>query len=49
MEGHGWDKNRFESKCLRLDNGGESIDGRFNECYAAHGIWMKKTIPGTPQ
>ena len=40
MEGHGWDKNRFESKCLRLDNGGESIDGRFNEYCVANGIRM---------
>ena len=36
-------------KCLRLDNGGEYIDGGFNEYYAAHGIRMEKTIPGTPQ
>ena len=36
-------------KCLRSDNGGEYIDGGFNEYYAAHGIRMEKTILGTPQ
>lgn len=36
-------------KCLRSDNGGECIDGEFNEYCAAHGIRMEKTIPGTPQ
>ena len=36
-------------KCLRLDNGGEYIDGGFNEYYAAHGIRMEKTIPETSQ
>ena len=36
-------------KCLRLDNGGEYMDGGFNEYYAAHGIRMEKTIPRTPQ
>ena len=34
-------------KYLRLDNGGEYIDGGFNEYYAAQGIRMEKTIPGT--
>ena len=36
-------------KCLRLDNEGEYIDGRFSEYYATHGIKMEKTILGTPQ
>ena len=36
-------------KCLRSDNGGEYIDGGFNEYCAAQGIRMEKTIPGTPQ
>ena len=36
-------------KCLRLDNGGEYIDGGFSEYCAAQGIRMEKTIPGTPQ
>ena len=36
-------------KCLRLDNEGEYIDGRFSEYCAAQGIRMEKTIPGTPQ
>nr|CAN62498.1 hypothetical protein VITISV_000081 [Vitis vinifera] len=36
-------------KCLRSDNGGEYIDGRFSEYCAAQGIRMEKTIPGTPQ
>ena len=36
-------------KCLRLDNGGEYIDGGFSEYYAAQGIRMEKTIPETPQ
>ena len=35
-------------KCLRSDNGGEYIDGRFNEYCVAQGIRMEKTIPGTP-
>ena len=35
-------------KCLRLDNEGEYIDGRFSEYYAAHGIKMEKTILETP-
>ena len=35
-------------KCLRSDNGGEYIDGGFNEYCAVHGIRMKKTIPRTP-
>ena len=36
-------------KRLRLDNGGEYIDGEFNEYCAAHGIRMEKTIPRTLQ
>ena len=36
-------------KCLRSDNGGEYIDGRFSQYCAAQGIRMEKTIPGTPQ
>ena len=36
-------------KCLRSDNGEEYIDGGFSEYYAAQGIRMEKTIPGTPQ
>ena len=36
-------------KCLRSDNGGEYIDGGFNEYCAAQGIRMEKTIPETPQ
>ena len=35
-------------KCLRSDNGGKYIDGRFNKYCAAQGIRMEKTIPGTP-
>ena len=36
-------------KCMRLDNGGEYINGRFSEYCATQGIRMEKTIPGTPQ
>ena len=36
-------------KCLRSNNEGEYIDGGFSEYYAAQGIRMEKTIPGTPQ
>ena len=36
-------------KFLRLDNGGEYIDGRFSEYCAAQGIRIEKTIPGTSQ
>ena len=36
-------------KYLRSDNGGEYIDGGFNEYYAAQGIRMEKTILETPQ
>ena len=36
-------------KCLRLDNGGEYIDGGFSKYCVAQGIRMEKTIPGTPQ
>ena len=39
----------LKEKCLRSDNGGEYIDGGFNEYCTAHGIRMKKTIHGTPQ
>ena len=35
-------------KCLRSDNGGEYIDGGFNEYCVAYGIRMEKTITGTP-
>ena len=35
-------------KCLRSNNGGEYIDGGFNEYCAIHGIMMEKTIPRTP-
>ena len=38
----------LKEKCLRLDNGGEYIDGGFNEYCAAQGIRMEKTIPETP-
>ncbi|RVX10461.1 Retrovirus-related Pol polyprotein from transposon TNT 1-94 [Vitis vinifera] len=43
------ERNRFENKCLRSDNGGEYIDGGFSEYCAAQGIRMEKTILGTPQ
>ena len=36
-------------KCLRSDKGGEYIDGGFSEYFAAQGVRMEKTIPGTPQ
>ena len=36
-------------KCLRSDNGGEYIDGGFNEYCDVQGIRMEKTISGTPQ
>ena len=36
-------------KCLRSDNGGEYINGRFSEYCVAQGIRMEKTIPRTPQ
>ena len=36
-------------KCLRSDNGGEYIDGRFSEYCTTQGIRMEKTIPRTPQ
>ena len=36
-------------KCLRSDNRGEYKDGEFSEYYAAQGIRMEKTIPGTSQ
>ena len=36
-------------KSLRLDNGGEYIDGGFSEYCVAQGIKMEKTIPRTPQ
>ena len=42
-------KTRLKVKCLKSDNGGEYIDGRFSEYCVAQGIRMEKTIPGTPQ
>ena len=36
-------------KCLRSNNGGEYIDGGYNEYCVAYGFRMEKTIPGTPQ
>ena len=36
-------------KCLRSDNGGEYINGRFSEYCVAQGIRMEKIIPKTPQ
>ena len=36
-------------KCLRSDNGGEYIDGGFNEYCAAQGIRMETIISKTPQ
>ena len=42
-------KTGLKVKCLRLDNEGEYIDGRFSEYYATYGIKMEKTILGTPQ
>ena len=36
-------------KCLKSDNGGEYIDGRFSEYCVAQGIRMEKTIPGIQQ
>ena len=42
-------KTGLKVKCLRSDNGGEYIDGGFNEYCATQGIKMEKTIPGTPQ
>ncbi|RVW52843.1 Retrovirus-related Pol polyprotein from transposon TNT 1-94 [Vitis vinifera] len=36
-------------KCLRSDNEGEYIDGRFSEYCVAQGIRMEKIIPRTPQ
>ena len=34
---------------MRPDNGGEFIDGGFNEYCATYEIRMEKTIPQTPQ
>jgi len=42
-------KTDLKVKCMRLDNGGEYIDGGFNEYCTVHGIRMEKTIPRTPQ
>ena len=42
-------KTSLKVKCLRSNNGGEYIDGGFNEYYAAHEIRMEKTILETPQ
>ena len=36
-------------KSLRLDNGGEYIDGGFSEYCVAQGIKMEKTISRTSQ
>ena len=36
-------------KYLKSDDGGEYIDGGFNEYCVAHGIRIEKTIPGIPQ
>ena len=36
-------------KCLRSDNGGVYIDGRFSKYCAAWAIRIKKTILGTAQ
>ena len=36
-------------KCLRSDNGGEYIDGGYNEYCVAYGFRMEKTILRTPQ
>ena len=41
-------KTNLKVKCLRSDNGGEYINGGFNDYCAAHGIRMKNIIPGTP-
>ena len=41
-------KTDLKVKCQRSNNGGEYIDGGFNEYCAIHGIMMEKTIPGTP-
>ena len=42
-------KTSLKVKRLRSYNGGEYIDGGFSEYYAAQGIRMEKTIPGTQQ
>ena len=36
-------------KCLRSDNEGEYINGRFSEYCVTQGIRMEKTISRTPQ
>ena len=41
-------ETNLKVKCLRSNNGGEYIDGGFNEYCVIHGIMMEKTIPGTP-
>ena len=41
-------KTDLKVKCQRSNNGGEYIDGGFNEYCAIHGIMMEKTIPRTP-
>ena len=38
-------KKKLKVKCMRPDNGGEFIDGEFNEYCATYGIRMEKTIP----
>ena len=42
-------KTDLKVKCQRSNNGGEYIDGGFNEYCVAHGIRIEKTIIGTPQ
>ena len=42
-------KAGLKLKCLKFDNGGEYIDGRFKEYYATNGIKMEKIILRTPQ
>ena len=41
-------ETNLKVKCLRSNNGGEYIDGGFNEYCVIHGIMMEKTIPETP-
>ena len=42
-------KTGLKVKCLRSDNGGVYIDGRFSKYCAAWAIRIKKTILGTAQ
>ena len=41
-------ETNLKVKFLRSNNGGEYIDGGFNEYCVVHGIRMEKTIIGTP-